>query len=147
MVRSRRGVVLVQVLILVMLMAWIASMLLTATVSRKINARKAMDSNEVRETMNAVSSSISACLAHHVNASNVVVGWPAPGTCKNPPSCADANPCASPPADPCMPPNPGKLDQRGFAYCIGNGPNGGMPCRVRVNVCSNDGTCPKPSCP
>ncbi len=76
MVKGARGVILIHVLILTMLLAWLAAMFLSAVLSRQINAKVSMASNEIRTSMSSVMAAASACLEAQAVANPVL-----PTTC------------------------------------------------------------------
>ncbi|MBI4348716.1 MAG: hypothetical protein HY553_17895 [Elusimicrobia bacterium] len=140
--RSERGVVLVHVMILITLMAWLASMFLSSVLSRQINAKQSMKSSEVRAAMNAAAARITSCLAS--------VGFPVGTTCASAlPVSQEAafqachggtSPTEFTIAD------TDSLAVRPVTFAICATP-ANPPCRFRINVCEPGDTCPAPTCP
>lgn len=136
-----RGVVLVYVLILIAITAYLSSMLLNSTFSRRISSQVTMNSGQTQSDLVAAESMVTSCFAAKL--------WPVSYNCVNPPcigwpygmSCGDA------PVE-CLSGTLPGLPERRYTttVCAGIVP----PCRIRINVCRRGeaddaaATCPQP---
>ena len=132
-----RGVVLLHVLVMVVLMAWIATLVLKALLSRQMTAARSTTSGENRATLAAAQAMVNSCLTQ-TGSSFAAVGTIL--TCSN----------ISLPAG-CLP-NPMRIGAAGdpssrlFNYCIRT--SGTPPCKIVIKVCDFTATsCAAPSCP
>ncbi len=139
--------ILVHVMILITLLAWLASMFLSAVLSRQIVAKQTMKSSEIRETMNAASARIPSCLAGNPPA---VPSFPETKLCSTAigsvlslhmQTCLGG---ASPTTFTVGP--VGSARPVNFRIC--NTPDN-PPCRIRINVCEVGDICAAPpaACP
>lgn len=126
-------------MILVTLLAWLASMFLSAVLSRQVNAKQAIKSTEIRSTMNAAAARITSCLS--------AARFPANNTCAAPTGTdlVTFTDCTG----------GGSFNE----FNVGDAPNqrpvnfvicaapANPPCRFRINVCEPTETCPAPTCP
>ena len=147
--RGERGVILVHVMVLITLLAWLASMFLSAVLSRQIVAKQTMKSSELREAMSAASARITSCLAGNPGATPPVLPFPTTT------SCATSNTAISTSMQACL----GGTSPTQFT--VGDAPNmrpvvfticstpANPPCRFRINVCEPGNTCAAPAaaCP
>ncbi|MBI5200694.1 MAG: hypothetical protein HY925_03825 [Elusimicrobia bacterium] len=150
--RASRGVILVHVMILVTLLAWVASMFLSAVLSRQIVAKQTMKSSELREAMSAASARITSCLAGNPTGSPSVPSFPVTNACTG---TATMPAALSTFMQGCL----GGTSPTTFT--VGDAPNvrpvsfvvcsspASPPCRFRINVCEPGDTCAAPSatCP
>lgn len=147
MTRSARGVILVHVMILITLLAWLASMFLSSVLSRQINAKRTMKSSDIRATMNAASARITSCLAG------------VPGTTPAFPTTTSCSGSMTATLQTHMQTCLGGTSATRFT--VGDAPNNrpvvytmcsapaSPPCRFRINVCEPGDACaaPAPACP
>lgn len=126
---NRRGVVLVYVLILIAITAYVSSLLLNATFSRRISSEVTVRSARSTADLGTADARVTSCLA--------VAGWPNGLTCGGAPAGCLTGDLPGTPARPYR------------AVVCGATP----PCRIRINVCTPnpevDGaspTCPTPGC-
>lgn len=127
---NRRGVVLVYVMILIAITAYVSSLLLNATFSRRISSQVTINSAHSTADLGAADARVTGCLADN--------NWPNGLTCGGAPAGCLTGDLPGTPARPYR------------AVVCGGSP----PCRIRINVCRPnpeiDGpspTCPTPNCP
>lgn len=143
--RAARGVVLVHTMVLMVLMAWIASIVLHASLSRQMLTKLSTDSNEARAALSAAQGAITACLANTTtplitNASNCSAVMPNVSGCLSPQTIGTRpysySWCATP------------ICSNFGGGSGGAGISAGCTCKFSVKVCNPDaGSCSPPTNP
>lgn len=124
---NQRGVVLVYVLILVAITAYLAAMLLNATLSRRISSQVTTSSSQAQDDLQAAEAMVISCLADTNPTTSAPDPWPNGLTCSGAPTACLSGTLA------------GTTPARGYSarVCdgVGAGPALAPPCRIVIRVC------------